>query len=631
MQERPFATPMQALCALPLGAIRPLGWMRAQLRRDLQQGYAGCLDRLTPRAATDLFSQRIDATSQPPSWWDAETRGNWLWGYSMMAFLADLPEHRARVAQLLRTLMATQDGDGYIGIYAPTLRYAHGAAENGELWAQSRALLPLLAWHEFTGDAACLAAVRAAVDLTLAHHADGAPAFGLPAKPQDITGMTHGLCFVDVLQWLHALTGDARYRRFAEQLYGDFARLPLPFQNDDVAPAALRDPRRPLAGHAVHTAEHLRAVLWAAPHEPALQEAALAKLRRYSTPSGALVGDESLRGPPTPELGYEYCTLTELLFSLSLAAQTSADPALGDWIEALAFNAAQGARLADGSAISYLSCDTRLAATARRPDGYSWLAGHHGRFKFSPTHEDVACCCNPNAMRLLPHYISRQWMVLPGGQGLVLMLYGASSLDTRVAGARVQITQDTNYPFEDEVRLRVTCQPPTALTLHLRRPGWATAVSGSVQGRAVVDAREEGGFIVIDRTWGADDRVCLRFGATVRLHAYAGGEQHAVLRGALQFVQAVPHRSRALRTYVDSALHDRELWPADPAQAQPPVALYPGRPDLGFTVQHAPRPDTEDPWQAPPLRLQQGAAKLVPMGCAMLRRAAFFADPPTAE
>lgn len=631
MLERPRAAPVHTLSALPLGAIRPLGWMRAQLRRDLQQGYAGCLDRLTPRAATDLFRQRISATRQQPGWWDAETRGNWLWGYSMMAFMADLPEHRARVAELLQTLLATQDRDGYIGIYTPTIRYAHGAAENGELWAQSRALLPLLAWHEFTGDDGCLAAVRAAVDLTLARHADGATAFGLPAQTQDITGMTHGLCFIDVLHWLHGLTGDARYRHFAERLYADFARLPLPFQNDDMAPAALQDPRRPLTGHAVHTAEHLRAVLWAAPHDTALHEAALAKLRRYATPSGALVGDESLRGPPTPELGYEYCTLTELLFSLSLAAQTSADPAVGDWIETLAFNAAQGARLADGSAISYLTCDTRLAATARRPDGYSWLAGHHGRFKFSPTHEDVACCCNPNAMRLLPHYISRMWMALPGGRGLVLMLYGPSTLDTPVAGAQVQITQDTNYPFEDEVRLLVNCQPPTALSLHLRRPGWATTVSVSVRGRAVDDAREEGGFIVITRTWGHGDPVCLRFGADVRLQAYAGGEQHAVLRGALQFVQAVPHRSRVLKTYADSAVHDQELWPADPAHAQPPVVLYPDQPDLSFAVQHAPRPDTEYPWQAPPLRLQQGAATLVPMGCAMLRHAAFAADPPTAE
>jgi hypothetical protein len=153
MLERPCRLCRHLACWAPSAP-----WDGCAPSPDLQQGYAGCLDRLTPRAATDLFRQRISATRQLPGWWDAETRGNWLWGYSMMAFMADLPEHRARVAELLQTLLATQDRDGYIGIYTPTIRYAHGAAENGELWAQSRALLPLLAWHEFTGDD-CLAAV----------------------------------------------------------------------------------------------------------------------------------------------------------------------------------------------------------------------------------------------------------------------------------------------------------------------------------------------------------------------------------------------------------------------------------------------------------------------------------------
>ena len=42
-------------------------------------------------------------------------------------------------------------------------------------------------------------------------------------------------------------------------------------------------------------------------------------------------------------------------------------------------------------------------------EGYL-LTGRHGRFKLSPTHDDVACCCNPNATRLLPHYVSSMWM-----------------------------------------------------------------------------------------------------------------------------------------------------------------------------------------------------------------------------
>ena len=190
---------------LPLGAVRPIGWLQAQLRRDLTEGFAGCLDALTARAATDLFTHRIASSSQQFAWWDSETRGNWLWGYTLMAFLADLPEHQARVITLLEALKNTQDRDGYLGIYAPASRYAHGESENGELWAQSRAVLALLTYYEFSGDATYLDAARRAVDLTLAHYSPDRPYFcAAAAIDRDAsTGLTHGLCYVDVVEWLY--------------------------------------------------------------------------------------------------------------------------------------------------------------------------------------------------------------------------------------------------------------------------------------------------------------------------------------------------------------------------------------------------------------------------------------------
>ena len=332
---------------LPLGAVRPAGWMLAQLRRDLTGGFAGCLDALTERAATDLFKHRIEASSQQFAWWDSETRGNWLWGYTMMAFLAGLPEHQARAATLLEALKNTQDSNGYIGIYSPASRYQHGDSENGELWGQGRALLAMLAYYELTGDAAYLKAVQAAVDLTLTRYSPGRPYFRQPVQPNELTGMTHGLCYVDVVEWLYGLTGDRRYRDFGVWLYEDFSQMAGPFPNDDMALANLLDQHRLFHGHAVHTVEHLRALLWAdgmgnRQETGTAVQNALWKLRHYRLPSGAVIGDEGLHGLPTPDAGYEYCTLTELLFSLTSALQKLGDSDLGDWIETLAFNAGRG-------------------------------------------------------------------------------------------------------------------------------------------------------------------------------------------------------------------------------------------------------------------------------------------------
>src|SRR5512146_1267510 len=105
-------TPFQVL---PLGAVTPHGWLLEQLRRDLETGFASRLDALAPHAHNDLFAHRMGSSDDYLAWWDAETRGNWLWGYVMMAQLAGLPEHEDRAAALMRDLLATRDADGYIG------------------------------------------------------------------------------------------------------------------------------------------------------------------------------------------------------------------------------------------------------------------------------------------------------------------------------------------------------------------------------------------------------------------------------------------------------------------------------------------------------------------------------------
>lgn len=610
---------MTGLRRLPLGSVRPLGWLQGQMRRDLDAGFAGCLDSLSPHVARDLFVQRLGSATGHAGWWDAESRGNWLWGYTMLAHLCDSAVHRARAEQLVRALRASQGADGYLGIHATAARFPAGGVENGELWAQSRACLVLLAHHELTGDPASLDAVRRAVDLTLQHYDDGRPHFARASTLDDCTGLTHGLCYADVLESLHEHTGDERYRSFARWLLRDFDRWQVPFPNDDLAAANLADPERPLRGHAVHTVEHLRANAFGSEQPGPRVAAALSKLRGSTTPSGAVIGDESLHGLPGPQAAYEYCTLTELAFSLGRVAQHLAAPELGDWLERLTFNAAQGARRADGRALAYLCSDTRLDALASRPDSYSLLTGRHGRFKLSPTHDDIACCCNPNATRLLPHYVAAMWLARCDAPGLVALAYGPSELRTTVAGCCVTVRQATAYPFEDTVRFTVEVAEPLTMSLWLRCPAWARAVR--VEG---LDTRAGDGWLKIDRAWQGTSVFDLRLEIPVRAERYPGGEI-AVLRGPLQFVQPIAHRTRALSTSAPPGWRDEELLPANTgeiAAAMPAFEVTQDNLGLEVVIDHT--GDTDDPWQHPPLALAAAGMRLVPMGSAPLRRAAFI-------
>ena len=321
-----------------------------------------------------------------------------------------------------------------------------------------------------------------------------------------------------------------------------------PFPNDDFALPNLTEPRQLFRGHAVHTAEHLRALLWVsglAPDRvpPSVVDAAIRRLRLYRLPSGALLGDENVHGMPMPEAAYENCTLTELGFSLAGAVQRLGRADLGDWLETLAYNAVQGARLPDGRAIAYLSADTRTSATASRLDSYSMGAAGL-RFKYSATHDDVACCCNPNAVRFLPQFVSRMWMRLPSDGGFAAVAYGPCELKASLGKVGVTILEETDYPFSDSIDFVVSPERAALFSLVLRRPEWAGDMDVAVPGAEAVCAD---GWYRIRKTWRAGDRVHVTFAWKVRSEPYANGEV-AVLRGPLQYAVPLHHRLDVIRT-----------------------------------------------------------------------------------
>ena len=159
----------QAYRFLRLGEIKPAGWLREQLSHDLQQGFVGHLDELVPSLIQhdDIYgADRLTKAARAKElgviakesrwevqflWWNSETQSNWLDGMARAAVLLDQPQFLAKARARIEHLLATQDADGYLGIYAPDLRF-NFSGENGELWAQASLLRVLLGWYEATGE-----------------------------------------------------------------------------------------------------------------------------------------------------------------------------------------------------------------------------------------------------------------------------------------------------------------------------------------------------------------------------------------------------------------------------------------------------------------------------------------------
>jgi hypothetical protein len=82
---------------------------------------------------------------------------------------------------------------------------------------------------------------------------------------------------------------------------------------------------------------------------------------------------------------------------------------------------------------------------------------------------DVACC---------PANLARLIAQLPGliyatdGNQVFVNLYVSSEADLVVKGAKVHISQTTNYPWDGKVDFKVTADTPVTFPLQMRVPGW---------------------------------------------------------------------------------------------------------------------------------------------------------------
>src|SRR5215472_12572481 len=340
---------------LRMGEVKPTGWIKEQMLRDLRDGFAGCLDKLCHEASSDIFvsnrnsSTRVNNGNQNSvNWWNGETEGNWRTGHIMMAYLAEDASAMQEADRYVRHILASQDADGYLGIFERDSRYRYV----GELWTQACLLRGLLAYYELTSRADVFKAVRRAADLTVRSFS--------PEKPFPI-GDNHDLMFIDVLERLFDLTGDSKYRDFALWYYETWSKKD---PTRDVTLVSLLKADKGFGDHGVRTYENIRVPLWLgfATERTDIRQAtanAFAKVARYGEPSGSGVSQESIGNhPPDPSTTeYEYCSTKELQCTFTSALQKTGRAEFGDRIEKIWFNAAQGSRLADGSAIRYLTSD----------------------------------------------------------------------------------------------------------------------------------------------------------------------------------------------------------------------------------------------------------------------------------
>ena len=506
--------------SLPLGSIRPKGWLKSQLEIQAN-GLSGHLDETW-------------ADVGPNSGWLGGTGESWergpyfLDGLLPLAYLLDDSRLKTKAQRYIDWTLAHQSPDGMIG-----------PATNNDWWPRMVMLKVLTQYHEATNDPRVIPVMDGYFKHQLAE---------LSTRPLRDWGKFRWQDNLLSVVWLYNRTGSAYLLELAHLLhkqgydwmaqYADFKyteRITAEFLKLNEG-NGLKD--LALSTHGVNNGQAIKTgPVWSLISGSDADRSAVLKMiselnKYHGLPNGMFSCDEHLAGRD-PSQGSELCTVVESMFSLERSLAIVGDASLGDHLEKLAFNALPGTLTDDMWAHQYNQEPNQVECSLHHKpwatDGpESNLYGLEPNFG----------CCAANFHQGWPKFAASLFMLSGAADtdaqdGLVAAVYAPCELHTTVRGTPVHVIEETNYPFHGAVRLTINPASPLRFPLQLRIPAWAEGATIKVNGQ-LQPSPAAGTFTRIERGWRTGDRIELVFPMSPRVSRWFH-DSIAVERGPLVF------------------------------------------------------------------------------------------------
>ncbi|MFO1077721.1 MAG: glycoside hydrolase family 127 protein [Planctomycetota bacterium] len=526
-----------ALVKLPLGAVRPAGWLHRQL--ELQNaGFHGHLAAIS-RFLDPRDNAWLSPTGQGDHGW--EEVPYWLKGFLDCAVLLGDEAHVAEARRWIEGAIASQQPDGWFGPRRAKSTVA--STEGDDLWPNMVMLCCLQSFYEFTGDPRVPDLMRRYFRWELAVPDERF----LPPYWQHQRGGDN----LWSVYWLYDRTGEDWLLELAAKIHRCMANWTdgVPDWHNVNMSQAFGEP-----------------AYWAMQSDDAHARAAAERNWRTfrerfgQVPGGMFGGDENCRiGFTDPRQAIETCGMVEMMFSCERLLQATGDAVWGDRCEDVAFNSLPAALTADLKALRYLTAPNQpLSDRASKAPGVE-----NGGPMFAMDPHDHRCCQH-NFGHGWPYFVEHLWMAAPDG-GLAAPLYGPCTATATVgpgAGVAAEIVEDTHYPFGGDVELTLHLAGPARFPLFLRVPAWCDAPVLALEGVHVPTAAGRGArWLRVERDWPAGaSRVRLVMPMAVALRRWEhNGDSVSVDRGPLTYSLAIGERYGR-----DGGTDDWPAWTIEP-------------------------------------------------------------------
>jgi hypothetical protein len=609
-----------ALIALPLGAIKPRGWLQDQLRIQAN-GLSGHLDEVWPYVGPNSAWLGGDGED-----WE---RGPYFCdGLVPLAYLLEDEALIAKAQRWMESMIQSQQPDGYFG-----------PLSNADAWPRMVALKALAQYGEASGDERVPELMRRYFRYQLEQPID------LPHN--DWRGVRYADNVLSIT-WLYNRTGETWLLDLARQQLaagfdwtGYFRRFP--WREKIAHPFIFRHEH-----HVVNVAMGIKspAVAYLYGGSEASKEAVYAGLHNldvyHGQVTGVFSGDEHLAGL-APTQGTELCAVVEFMFSLAHLVAILGDSAFADRLEQVAYNALPAAFTPDMWAHQYDQQVNQVLCTIDRRE-WTNNSADANLYGLEPHYG----CCTANFHQGWPKFVTHLWMATPE-RGLAAVAYGPSRVTARVGGdgAPVTIETTTDYPFDGAIHFEFEADHPIHFPLRLRLPAWAEAGAPLLLNGEPLQVLDRPGFHTIVRAWRPGDRLTLALPMALRVLT-RNRNAVSLMRGPLVLALRMAEEFRQVRgeqPHADWAVYPQSPWnygllldrsqpersmtvktqpagamPFHPDHAPVQVAVQARRVPGWELVNHSTGPVPPSPLESPePLE----SVTLIPFGCTNLRIAEF--------
>jgi hypothetical protein len=464
-----------AIAPLPLGTIKPGGWLGGELKA-MADGLAGHELDMYP------FVQNSPWLYPPGSGQGSDYSGlhealpYWFNGIVPLAYSLDDDRLKQQAKQVLTTVLSLRAADAWIGPET-------GSARN--FWGRVPFLLGMmqLAEADPSVEGQIVDALRSFLSLAHTMLLNGGQGFSVcPGMSRNDCswGQARAHDFMLVVQWLlerYPSDQDAMLWEIVDLLYDLNQFKWEDWYQESVYQAVIAQPNpdNPYFPylHGVNVGQGLKAsaVIRRNTHNDSLLQSTWKGIswtfRDHGAPSGTILADEIERDSSS-FMGSELCTAVETMYSLSYLYLALGNNTYADMAELTAFNALPTMLTDDMWAHQYMSRPNLPFAGNQisQPALYTTASGAAAIFGLEPMYP----CCTVNHVQGWPKLVMNSW---GRGQGaLVHSILGPSSINTTVNGGKVQIDCETDYPFADALTYYINSEQP--FDLFLRVPNWTT-------------------------------------------------------------------------------------------------------------------------------------------------------------